>query len=153
MLSRRMALALSGTGLLTASSVLAAEIFDDHHFASDRQRIEQAYRAFNAAFGNAASVAALYAERAVLLPPTHDIVRGRTAIRRFWRAAFDAGLHGHTLDLVTFRSDVRTIVTAARWSARGRDARGRPATFGGIATIVFARHGDGGLAIWLHTWN
>jgi ketosteroid isomerase-like protein len=44
-------------------------------------------------------------------------------------------------------------VTAAKWSAQGRDAKGRPVTFSGTATIVFARRKDFGLDIWVHTWN
>lgn len=154
MLTRRMAIALSGAGLVGASPALAAgSTGEGHPVRGDRRRIERAYRAFNEAFGDARAVAALYAEDAVLLPPTHDILRGRTAIRRFWAPLFAAGLRDHTLDLVTFRSDLRSIVTAARWSAKGRDAGGRPVTFSGLATIVLARRRGGDTEIWLHTWN
>jgi uncharacterized protein (TIGR02246 family) len=138
---------------VAASPALAAEVAEHRFSVSDKERIQRAYRAFNQAFGDAAAVAALYAKDAVLLPPTHDIIKGRKAIRDFWKPLFDAGLHGHTLDLITFRSDLRTVVTAAKWSAQGRDAKGRPVTFSGTATIVFARRKDFGLDIWVHTWN
>jgi ketosteroid isomerase-like protein len=153
MLARRMAIALSGAGLLGAASTLVAEAAERQPFGSDRRLVEQAYRAFNQAFGSGRAIAALYAERGYLLPPTHDIIRGRTDIRTFWQGLFDAGVRGHALELITFRSDARTIVTAARWSAEGRDAQGRPVDLGGTATIVYARRQDGRLEIWLHTWN
>jgi ketosteroid isomerase-like protein len=143
MLSRRAAaIALSGAGLAAATPALSATV-------TDRQLIRQAYRAFNQAFGNARRVAALYADRAVLAPPQSEVIAGRANIQRFWRGVFDAGVRDHTLDLVTFRSDTRTIVTVAKWSAKGGDG----SSFGGTATIVFARRADGGLRIWLHTWN
>lgn len=40
--------------------------------------------------GDAAAVAALYAEDAVVLPPGAEPVRGREAIQAFWQAGIDA---------------------------------------------------------------
>jgi uncharacterized protein (TIGR02246 family) len=37
--------------------------------------------------GDAAAVAAMYAENAYLLPPDHDMVKGRSAIEAFWKQA------------------------------------------------------------------
>jgi uncharacterized protein (TIGR02246 family) len=37
--------------------------------------------------GDAAAVAAMYADNAYLLPPGHDIVHGGNAIEAFWKAA------------------------------------------------------------------
>jgi ketosteroid isomerase-like protein len=140
-LSRRTAVIASAASLVAAAPALAAD-------ATDQQLIRRAFRDFNTAFGNAPAVARLYLANAVLAPPTHEIIRGRAAIEQFWAAAFAAGLHGHALDLVTFRSDAHTVVAIAKWSARGKGG----ARFGGTATLVYARQA-GGLAIWEHTWN
>lgn len=40
--------------------------------------------------GDAAAIAALYAEDAVVMPPGSDAVRGRAAIEAFWQADIDA---------------------------------------------------------------
>jgi hypothetical protein len=71
----------ASAGLLGVAPALAAEAADQRPFGSDRRLVERAYRAFNEAFGNARAVAALHAERAFLLPPTHDIIRGRTDVQ------------------------------------------------------------------------
>ena len=54
--------------------------------AQDKATIEQLNEKFAAAFnkGDAAAVAAMYTEDAVVLPPGADMVRGRENIRAFW---------------------------------------------------------------------
>ena len=54
--------------------------------AQDKATIEQLNEKFVAAFnkGDAAAVAAMYTEDAVVLPPGADMVRGRENIRAFW---------------------------------------------------------------------
>jgi uncharacterized protein (TIGR02246 family) len=42
--------------------------------------------------GDAAALASLYAEDAMLLPPDHEPIRGREAIGAFWRQGTDTGL-------------------------------------------------------------
>jgi uncharacterized protein (TIGR02246 family) len=42
--------------------------------------------------GDAAGLAELYADDAVLLPPDHEPIRGRAAIRAFWDQGTDEGL-------------------------------------------------------------
>ena len=49
--------------------------------------------------GDAEGLAALYADDAVLLPPDHEPVRGRSAIGDFWRQGTDEGLEVTTLTL------------------------------------------------------
>lgn len=51
--------------------------------------IQQLNDKWTAAFnkGDAAAVAAMYAPDAYVLPPGHDIVKGRSAIEAFWKEA------------------------------------------------------------------
>jgi len=50
--------------------------------------------------GNAAGIAAIYADDAMLLPPEGDAVQGKAAIEAFWQGAMDA-LPGVTVTLET----------------------------------------------------
>jgi uncharacterized protein (TIGR02246 family) len=84
--------------------------------AQNRATIEKLNDAWTAAFnkGDAAAVAALYAEDAYVLPPGSAMVKGRAAIEAFWRQAAqqmtDAKLT--TLDVLPLgRSAAREIGT------------------------------------------
>jgi uncharacterized protein (TIGR02246 family) len=62
--------------------------------ALDRERaaFESALRS-----GDAAAAAAIYADDATLLAPDADILRGRSAIERFWRTGVETGIEAITL--------------------------------------------------------
>ncbi len=59
-----------------------------------RTHIDETEVKFVAAFnaGDAATVASLYTENAVLLPPGGERVDGRAAIQAFWQGAIDSGM-------------------------------------------------------------
>jgi ketosteroid isomerase-like protein len=120
-----------------------------------RDQIIDAYEAWNEAFnrGDAGAVAALYTENAKLLPPAHQLVEGQRAIEAFWDGLLEAGVTGHRLELLAAEGDQRGAVGAARLSARGKGGHGGEQTFAGSAVHVFERQQDGGLKLWLHTWN
>jgi uncharacterized protein (TIGR02246 family) len=67
--------------------------------AQGRAEVDEANRRFMEAMerGDAASVAALYAEDAVVLPPDAPMVSGRSAIEQFWRGMMGAGARGVNL--------------------------------------------------------
>ena len=123
--------------------------------ASSEADVKAAYAAWDEAFskGDAKAVAAFYTEDAVLLPPTHDVLKGQAGVETFFAGLFAAGVTGHKLELVDLSGDDKTIVGAAKWSAQGKDANGAPAAFGGIATHAFERQADGSLKLRLHTFN
>jgi uncharacterized protein (TIGR02246 family) len=62
--------------------------------------------------GDAAGIAALYAEDAQLLPPNMEAVNGRASIQQFWQGAIDAGMKHGKLELVELfgEGDTRTEV-------------------------------------------
>ena len=66
---------------------------------SAREAIDAANQKFEAVFskGDAAGVAQLYAEDAVLLPPGELRVEGRPAIEAYWKGTIDAGFKEITL--------------------------------------------------------
>src|SRR6476661_1631615 len=61
---------------------------------ADRRAVETAIRSYVEASnkGDVATLASLYAEDAMLLPPDHEPIRGREAIGAFWRQGTDEGL-------------------------------------------------------------
>ena len=118
-------------------------------------QIEAACAAWDAAFNahDAKAVAAHYTDNATFLPATHDVVEGPAGVEQFFVGIFASGLTGHRLDLITVYADANTLVGAAKWQAKGKNADGTDATFGGVATLVFEKQRDGGLKLRLHTFN
>ena len=113
--------------------------------------VKAAYEQWNAAFnnGDAAQLANSYADEAVFLPPTHEVIEGPDGIQTFFDALFQNGVTSHALEVVKIMEDGDEIVAASKWSAKGKD--GTP--LGGIATHVFQRQADGSLKLTLHTFN
>ena len=122
---------------------------------SPEEDVAAAYAAWDAAFGKAdsAAIAAFYAEDAVFLPPTHDVINGPAGVEKFFADLFKGGATAHKLELLKAQGDETLLYGAAKWSAMGKDANGADQPWGGIATHVFERQGDGSLKIKLHTFN
>jgi ketosteroid isomerase-like protein len=118
--------------------------------ASLEEQVKAAYAAFDAAFnnGDAKAVAAFYVEDAVILPPTHDVIKGPAGAEKFFTGLFAPGVTEHKLELIEANGDDQLTVAAARWSAKGKDG-----TLGGLATHEFAKQADGNLKLRLHTFN
>ena len=110
-----------------------------------------AYMAWDAAFNkaDAKAVAAAYLSNARVLPPTHEVVSGSTAIENFFAGLFSSGFTDHKLTIIDAGGDDKVIYSAAYWSAQGKGADAA----NGIATHVFERQADGSLRLRLHTFN
>jgi uncharacterized protein (TIGR02246 family) len=69
--------------------------------AAARKAIQAAIRRYVDASnqGDATTLASLYAEDAMLLPPDHEPIKGRAAIGAFWEQGTDEGLEVTNLDL------------------------------------------------------
>lgn len=119
------------------------------------EAVKAAYAAWDAAFnsGDGKAVAAAYTEDALFLPPTHAVINGPGGIAAFFDGLFDAGVTGHTLELIEAEDVGDGVVAAGRWSASGKGADGAVAPVGGIATHVFVRDGSGALKLRVHTFN
>ena len=128
-------------GLLAPAAARAAAPDED---------VKAAYAAWDAAFnkGDAKAIAALYTDDAIVLPPTHDVVRGPAEIGKFFSGFITNGVTGHKLELIQANGGADVIVAAARWSAKGKTA-----SLGGLATHEFRKQANGDLKIRLHTFN
>jgi len=123
--------------------------------ADSKTDVEEAYAAWDAAFnkGDVKSIAAAYLPTAKLLPPAHEIASGHAAIETFYAGALANGITDHKLEVIDAGGDGKIVYSTARWSAKGKDNEGKPATFSGFATYVFERQTDNSLKLLLQSWN
>ena len=110
---------------------------------------------WNTAFnnGNAAGVAALYAEDAVLSPGNGKILKGRDAVQQLFQDFIDNGVHGHSIEIIEARQVGDVLYEVARWQAHGTAEDGSQTTFGGILTNTFERDEEGDWKSRAHVWN
>jgi ketosteroid isomerase-like protein len=124
-------------GILLPTAAMAGEA---------RVHIDEALVTFVAAFnaGDAATVASLYTEDAVLYPPREKRVDGRAAIQTFWQGAIDSGMKIDDLHAVEIesRSDVAGEVGVFTLSVPGDSG---PAKVDGKYIVIWKRTG--------HTWQ
>jgi uncharacterized protein (TIGR02246 family) len=117
--------------------------------------VKASYATWDQAFnkGDAKALAALYAEDALFLPATHDVITGRSDIEKFFASLFGMGVKGHKLELIQASGNDEMMFGAAKWSAAGKDKAGKDQPWGGVATHIFERQADGSLKLRVHTFN
>jgi uncharacterized protein (TIGR02246 family) len=120
-----------------------------------RQEIEQHNRDMSAAFnrGDAAAVAALYAEDAKVLPPGGAMVTGRQAIRQFWQGVRDMGVHEVTLrtEEVATSGDLAYEIGTATLTMQ---PAGSAATMDSVKyVVVWKRRAGGPWQLAVDIWN
>jgi uncharacterized protein (TIGR02246 family) len=117
--------------------------------------VASAFAAWNAAFnkGDAKAVASFYTGDAMVLPASHDIVKGPADIEKFFAGLFKNHVTGHQLEPFRVIEAGNTLIVASKWSSKGRDDKGGETTFGGIATHVFRKQPDKSYKLILHTFN
>ncbi|PDT39641.1 MULTISPECIES: YybH family protein [Sinorhizobium] len=120
-----------------------------------RGEIQRANDEWNSAFnsGNADAVAALYAPDAVVLPSTHAVIRGTSAIEDFWNGLISAGVKDHRIEMVDAQSGGDIAYTVGKWSASAPGEGSEAQRYEGTVVTVFRRQGDGSWKACLHTWN
>lgn len=142
------------TRLLLASA--CAAIFAAHAFAdSPRDEIEAALVTFADAFnkGDAAAVAAHYAEDAAVLPPDSPRIDGRAGIEAFWKGAITAGVSDLSLKAVEVApgGNYAFEVGEASFSAPGKD--GVKMTSSIKYVVVGKQSGGGAWQLYRDIWN
>jgi ketosteroid isomerase-like protein len=103
-------------------SIAAVEANDALHsaIASANAQWSKEYNA-----GNAAGVAACYAENAKLLPPNSDFVSAHSAIQKFWQGVIDAGIKSakfETVEVTGMGSDAAEVGMYELMTADGKTA-------------------------------
>ena len=103
--------------------------------------------------GDAAAVAALYAEDAKLLPPNSEMVSGRQAIQAFWEGALEMGLWDINLEGVDVGCDGDMAYEIGTYTLNIQPEGGQAMTDTGKYVVVRKRQAD---AVWkwsVDIWN
>jgi len=120
----------------------------------DETSIRQAAAAFSAAFeaGDTTSLGNLYTEDALLLAPG-DTVRGRTAIRRYFRPREGGRPFDHQLiaDDLQVHGDV--AIDRGRWIQEFELDDGGTNRFSGVYLVVWRRGADGRWRMSYDMWH
>ena len=120
----------------------------------DETAIRAAAAAFSEYFetGDTASLGRLYTEDALLLTPS-DTVRGRGAIRRWFRPRQGGNRFEHSLetDDLTILGDV--AIDRGRWSQTFTDEAGETRTVSGVYLVTWRRGADGGWRMEYDMWH
>lgn len=139
---------LSLAALLAGTPVIASE----HDPLALAQGLADAWdEAFNT--GDAAGIAATYAEDARVSPGNGGIVEGRAAIQELFQGFIDYGAHDHVFEIVdaTIEGDVLYII--GRWQVTGPEQDGEAPVFSGALSNVFHKDADGNWLSRVHIWN
>lgn len=132
-------------------STLAAVAISSSALAADlKDTIQKNNDAFADAYnkGDAAGVAALYTEDAVILPPGAEMAEGREAIEAFWKGAIDAGMKDLKLEAV----DVEEQGDAAREIGRFSATAGEK-SLEGKYVVVWKKADNGVWQLDTDIWN
>jgi len=144
---KKLVVPLCATALILAAGNARADAVDD--------QVTAAYAAWNEAFnkGDPQAIAVFYTDDAKLMPPDHAVYEGPAGAEKFFGGVIGSGVNSHGLELIEADASGDLVVAAAKWSAKGKDANGADAAFGGIATHVFEKQPDGSLKLKMMTFN
>jgi uncharacterized protein (TIGR02246 family) len=120
-----------------------------------RQAIEQANSRWVEAFkaGDAAAVAAIYAQDGKILPPDATEVAGREAIQKFWQSLIDSGLKDLTLDTLEVEASGDLAYEIGNFSIQTPAKDNAMATTTGNYLEVWKRTAGGDWQVQVDTWN
>lgn len=146
---------MSKTMRVLLASVFVMSLSGPTRAESPRDEIEAALVSFAAAFnkGDAAAVAAHYAEDAAVLPPDSARIDGRLGIETFWKGAIDAGVSDLALKAVEVvpGGDYAFEIGEVSFSMKGTD--GAKATSAGKYIVVWKKNSDGTWHLYRDIWN
>ena len=88
--------------IVTGLVMLCISVAASGSACASPDEVNAAYAAWDEAFnkGDAKAVASFYAEDAVFLPATHDVIEGPAGVEKFFAGLFEMGVTGHKLELI-----------------------------------------------------
>ena len=99
--------------------------------------------------GDAAAVAALYAEDGRVVTGDGTIKNGRAEIQALFQGFIDGGFHDHKIEMIDVKVKGDVAIETGKWSGVGGDKK----TYGGHLVNVYERQSDGNWQAVLHIWN
>lgn len=94
----------------------------------------------------------LYADDAVMLPPSSEILSDRDAIKNYWDDLRAVGVDDFNISMIDVRIEGNQAYQTALWEAT-RNADGNVIQFNGNMSNVLERQKDGNWKIKLQSWN
>jgi uncharacterized protein (TIGR02246 family) len=119
----------------------------DEVLARNRRFME----AFDA--GDAAAVAALYTEDAVVIPPGSPMIIGRAGIEEFWGGLMKAGVQGVNLETLRLAGSTDLLHEIGRATITLRPPEGETTTQLVKYVVVWERDQAGEWALAVDIWN
>ncbi len=138
------------------SSLLVVALMSLPAAAEDvRAVIEKGGEAWMAAFnaGDAAGVAALYSETAMLLPPDATQIQGRQAVQDTFQAWIDDGLKDIVFETVEVEASGDLAYEVGLYSVKVPAENDQMTTATGIFLVVWKKEADGVWRLYRDTWN
>lgn len=119
------------------------------------QELERLARELEAAVarGDAATIASVYADDAVIMPPGFEAAHGRPAVEQFWRAAFQYGLKAVTLHSQEVVADGDLAYVLGAGTSRMETPEGQATVTTSKYILVWRRQTDGAWRIAVDIWN
>jgi len=117
--------------------------------------IEKGDIAFSDAFakGDFKTLASLYAEDAIVLPPDADMVKGRAAIETFWKGVHDSGVKSAVLTVVDVKSSGE-LAAELGTAVLTIQAANQPETKQSVKYVVtWKKQKDGAWKLYRDIWN
>ena len=102
--------------------------------------------------GNTEELVKLYADNAVVLPPSSEILSDKTAIKDYWDGLRKVGVNEYSVYTVDLKVEGDKAYQTALWEAT-RIADGKVIEFEGNISNVLERQKDGSWKITLQSWN
>jgi ketosteroid isomerase-like protein len=93
--------------------------------------------------GDAVAAAAVYAEGAILLPPTGEVIRGRKAIQNFWGSGIEIGVRSVELQRLEHSEAARLLYEVGRYRMLVQRAEHEPKLEQGAYVLLHRQDPDG----------
>ena len=103
--------------------------------------------------GQTSELVNLYADNAVFMPPSSEILTGQEAIRKYWEGLREVGFNEFIIRDISLSIVGNTAYQTALWEAVRKDAAGNIIKLDGNISSVLERQMDGSWKIKLQSWN
>lgn len=99
--------------------------------------------------GDAAAIAALYAEDGRVVTGDGNVVDGQADIQALFQGFIDSGATNHKIEMIDVKESGEIVWETANWTLTGGDKK----EYGGKVVNIYEKQSDGGLKGRLHIWN
>ena len=96
-------------------------------------QVKQAYSAWDAAFNkkDTNAIAAFYTDLLTSCRRPIRSSKAQTGLQNLFSGLFEGGVSGHKLEMIEANGNGNIIYAAAKWSAKGKDDKGKPKALSG----------------------